>query len=524
MLIHAAKQAVIIRPRDIAAIQTAIPHSRRVTVQGHQMLAIPHRVDETRVLRNLGCRVPSPILSYYDWPRSSEIKAPFLAQRATAAFMTLNPRAHIHNGLGSGKSLATLWAYDYLRSAQLVRSMLVIAPLSTLTPTWAESIEDHFPHLRVVVLYGTKQTRLKLLELPADIYVVNHDGAVVLRDNLAAKREIDVVVVDEIASAARNPRTNRWKAINAIINAKRVPIRWGWGLTGTPIPNEPTDAYGQAKLLTPETAPKYYNKFRDSVMKQVSQFRWVARPEALDVVKQVLTPAIRFSREECVDLPPTTYTDRLVPLSTRQQHAYDEMRTRLVAECAEGKIVAVNEAVKASKLLQIATGVAYDAHGEEHSFDAESRLKEVLALVQASESKTLVFVPFVSAVGLVSNYLESKGVSTERIFGAVSKADRDRAFGLFQHTDMPHVLVCQPAAMSHGLTLTRASTIVWYAPTMSAETYEQANGRITRPGQTYNTLIVHVGGTDIERRIYTRLKHKQSMQGVLLDMIRRDRE
>jgi SNF2 family DNA or RNA helicase len=77
--------------------------------------------------------------------------------------------------------------------------------------------------------------------------------------------------------------------------------------------------------------------------------------------------------------------------------------------------------------------------------------------------------------------------------------------------------------MAHGLTLVKASTILWYAPTTRADVYEQANGRITRPGQKFNTLIVHIWGTAIEKRMYQRLQTKQSMQGILLDMIKEGR-
>jgi SNF2 family DNA or RNA helicase len=106
------------------------------------------------------------------------------------------------------------------------------------------------------------------------------------------------------------------------------------------------------------------------------------------------------------------------------------------------------------------------------------------------------------------------------IFGEVSKTDRDRILGAFQKDTDPQVLIAQPAAMSHGLTLTAASVIVWFAPITSAETYEQANARITRPGQKHNQLIVNIQGTRLEARMYDRLKKKVSLQGALLEMFR----
>ena len=86
------------------------------------------------------------------------------------------------------------------------------------------------------------------------------------------------------------------------------------------------------------------------------------------------------------------------------------------------------------------------------------------------------------------------------------------------------MLVANASTMSHGLTLTAATTIIWYAPVHSNEVYEQACARVRRPGQTRTTVIAHIAGSDIERRVYKRLQDKQSMQGVLLDMMKEGAE
>jgi SNF2 family DNA or RNA helicase len=122
-------------------------------------------------------------------------------------------------------------------------------------------------------------------------------------------------------------------------------------------------------------------------------------------------------------------------------------------------------------------------------------------------------------VHLITKHLRDAGFSVEEIYGDVTKRARHEIFTAFQKTVFPQVIVAQPSAMSHGLTLTASSTIVWYAPITSADTYGQANGRITRPGQTVNTLIVHISATPEERRMFARLKNKERMQGILLDMV-----
>jgi len=150
------------------------------------------------------------------------------------------------------------------------------------------------------------------------------------------------------------------------------------------------------------------------------------------------------------------------------------------------------------------------------------RLSVLKEIIDEAQGKIIVFVPFVSSVRMVAAEL-AKHYSVEFIYGAVSKTDRDRILGDFQKRDDPRVLVAQPGTLSHGLTLTAANTIVWYAPVTSNDIFQQANGRITRPGQKNSQFIITLEGTAVERRIYERLKNKQQMQGLLLDMVQDDR-
>jgi len=114
----------------------------------------------------------------------------------------------------------------------------------------------------------------------------------------------------------------------------------------------------------------------------------------------------------------------------------------------------------------------------------------------------------------------SKTWETREVHGETPKAERDAIFQSFQHSEYPHIIVANPGTMSHGLTLTAATTIVWYAPVHSNDTYEQACARVRRPGQKRSTVIVHIAGSEVERRMYARLKTKQKLQGLLLDMMK----
>lgn len=536
MLVYPSKKALVVRPRNPQQLLTLIPTAKPLTVNGKDFVAVPHRLDEVRVLKNLGMQPPSPIRYHYAWAGSY---APFDAQRQTSEFLTFHPRAYVLNGMGTGKTMAVLWAYDYLRELGHVHKMLVVCPLSTMERTWADEVFKHFPHLDYRVLYGDRKKRLKLLEQDADIYIINHDGLEIIADELAKRTDIDIIVPDEVAQVARNANTDRWRTLNNVVNKQINGTRWCWGLTGTPTPNAPTDAWAQCRLVTPSTVPPYYGRFKDLVMKQVNNFLWIARPNAMEKVYEVMQPSIRFSREQCVDLPPCLFQTRHVNLTTEQGKAYKDMLTKLKFAAANGEVLAVNEAVKASKLVQIACGAAYDVDGNTVELDASPRIDVVKEIVDESEGKVIVFVPFVSAINKVYDelvkHLEGaanavalrlQGLTSdkvEKVYGEISKGERDRIFGAFQRDPSLRVIVAQPAAMSHGLTLTEANTIIWYAPIFSNDTYDQACARITRPGQTRSQLIVNIEGCPIEQKTYERLRNKQKMQGILLSMVEDDR-
>lgn len=477
---------------------------------GRSLLAVPHDASVVKLLRNVGVEAPAPILSYYNWAGDT----PFESQKVTAAVLSMNSRAYVLSSMGVGKTRAALYAAHYLQSIGAAKKVLVVAPLSTLVPVWEREIFGTFEGMNSVVLHGTKKQRLLRLREPSDIYIINHDGVKVLANELAKKR-FDIVIVDELA-AYRNRRTERWKVLKPIIENSK----FAWGLTGSPTPNDPTDAYGQIKLLTPWNAPTSFRGFQQKTMKQITTFKWVPRREANDVVFAAMQPAVRFSLDECHDLPPITHSFRDIDPNAAQKKAYQQLMDEFVLDLKAERLKVVNEGARLNKLLQVGCGFAYNEVGKGQYLDASGRLKLTLEIIEEADGKVIVFAPFKFAVKMLEKVI-SKRYSVAAITGETPKSERDRIFTEFTQSKHPHVIVAHPGCMSHGLTLVQANTIIWYSPTHSAETYSQANARIHRPGQTRHTHIVHIQSLDIERRVYKRLAHRQKVQGVLLDMFRK---
>lgn len=209
-------------------------------------------------------------------------------------------------------------------------------------------------------------------------------------------------------------------------------------------------------------------------------------------------------------------------MTPEQTKAYKDMLAKLHVEYEGGEVLAVNEAVKMSKLVQIACGVVYGAGDQEIVLPNKPRIDELKEIVDQAGSKVIVFVPYKSVVRYVAEEMRQTygEADVAVVTGDVSASKRGEIFKAFQTLGSPRILVAQPAAMSHGLTLTAASTIVWYSAVTSQETYSQANGRITRPGQSRTQFIIHIEGSAVERRIFKRLQDKKKMEGLLLDLIR----
>jgi len=472
-------------------------------------VAAPASLYNLQLLRHLGFPTIQPMDVNYDWPGRY---VPFNAQRVTANFLVVHPRAFVLNDMGTGKTLAALWAADFVMRSNPGVRCLVVAPLSTLERVWADAIyQNLLPRRRCVVLHGSAARRRELLATPADFYIVNYDGVEVLAKDLSARTDIRMAIIDE-ASAYRNRTTERHRLARRILQ----PMDYLWLMTGTPTPNGPTDAYGMAKLVN-NCFGEGWQSYHDRVMQKVSMYKWMPKAGSHAAAHALMQPAVRFAISDCVDLPPCTVQARDVELSPAQAIAYKTMKKDLVLMAAKGPITAQNEAVLRLKLLQISCGAIYGPERAIHHVDAAPRLKALREIMEQCREKIIVFAPFTSVVEMLYRELK-KDYSVRIVNGAISAKDRNDTFSAFQNAEHPRVIIADPGTMSHGLTLTAASMIIWYAPIDRTEIYLQANKRIDRPGQVKTTTIVQLAATPVEREVYRRLEANENLQGLILDL------
>jgi SNF2 family DNA or RNA helicase len=433
----------------------------------------------------------------------------------TAAFLTMHRRAFCFNDPGTGKTMSALWAADYLMKHKYVRRVLVLCPLSIMQSAWMQDINNAVMHRSAIVAHHTQSSRrIEMIQQDYEFVITNYDGLALVAPEINRDGRFDLIIVDE-ANAYKNSTTNRWKALASILK----PETYLWMMTGTPASQSPVDAYGLAKLVNPNGIPKYLSAWRDLTMNKITQFKWAPKPTAAEQVFEALQPAIRFNKAQCLDLPPVVTITRDVPLTPQQSKYYRLLKEQMMVKAAGETISAVNAGVAVNKLLQISCGAAYTDDKEVVEFDASPRLAVLEEVLEETQRKVLIFAMFRTSIDAIAAHLNKKGYRAEQIQGDVSPTKRSQIIHDFQNTDTVRVLVMQPQAAAHGLTLTAADTVVFYGPLMSVEMYTQCIARADRKGQDSDKVtVVHLQSSHIEREMFKAMTNKVGEHALLVNL------
>lgn len=438
----------------------------------------------------------------YSWP-CFQGRKPFSHQKVTVKFLLAHKHALVLNDMGTGKTLSALWACDILLTIKKIRRILIIGPLSTLRTVWFNEIFMNMPHRTAAIAHGSPQKRIAALKSNCPFVIINHDGIKNFEDELI-REQFDVIIIDELTAYKSN--SERTKCMTRLAKSAKAV----WGMTGNLTPNSPLEAYHQCQVVVPESKwlPKYYTQYRDACMVQINEILWVPKPEAPQIVAMVAQPAIRFTRDQCLDLPDTTYQTMENALSPEQQKFYKTMTDAALIETESGDISAVNAAVKMNKLLQISAGAVKNDAGNVIEIGCKERIDMLLELFEETpQRKLVVFATYRASIELLMRELAKAGRKVACIHGDIPQNLRASLIHNFQTGDL-EILILQPQSAAHGITLTASSTIVWFSLIPSNELFEQGNARIVRAGQTRKTFIYMFASTKAERRVATILQNK----------------
>jgi superfamily II DNA or RNA helicase len=515
--------------------------------------AIPRQLQALQVAAYYNLPVP-PIMTdaNYDWPIEPG-KTPLPHQKIYANFTALHPRMMNLGSPGTMKTISTLWAIDFLMLNSVEKfKALIVAPLTILETTWAPALFRNFLGRRsFAILTGDGDRRMKRLEEDVDVYIINHDGIKVgahirrkmdpryprqkrieldgFSAALAARDDIKLVVIDE-AHGFGDPSSGRSGVANMLFGVGKRPMLKQ--LTGTPNATAPTDCYGIAKLSN-NAYGKSWTGFRLETMIKVSEFKWVPQKDGYIKARRLLTPAIRFDLDEIwtegADLP-MTFQRRKVELTEDQKKEMKRLKQELQVVAASGHAIsAANESAARQKLIQLSLGAVYDSEHKAHFINALPRYKELEELIESTSRKVVVFVPITSAVHLVVKYLretwkrKNMPWKCDFINGEV-KAGKERDAVINQFVSDPEFkcVVADPQTATEGINeFVVADTVVWFGATDRAKAWIQGNARVRRPGQKYPSTCFQLVSNKLEEEIFDRLENNTSMQGLMLDAIRK---
>lgn len=386
--------------------------------------------------------------------------------------------------------------------------------------TWTKEKDkwDHTKILRVSPVLGSQAKRIRALNTPADLYIINRENVCWLVDYYKNTWPFDMVVVDE-SSSFKSHKAKRFKALSSMSSHIDRMVE----LTGTPSPNGLNDLWSQVFLLDGgERLGKRYTQFRERYFQPDKRgpagmvYSYEAKPGTEDsILEKISDICISMKSEDYLQLPDVTYHQIPVVLDAKAEKAYRELERKMVLELPEEEEISVTSAAALSnKLLQLANGALYDDdHGvhEVHNCKVEAFME----LIESLQSKpALVFYNFQHDKARILKVLEKSNLRIREL-----KTPKDEDDWNNGEVD---ILLAHPASCAYGLNLQQGGNhVIWFGLTWNYELYTQANKRLHRQGQTEKVIIHHLvcNGTRDED-VMQALERKEDVQNWVMQSLK----
>lgn len=423
-----------------------------------------------------------------------------------------HPKSGVFLDMGLGKTISTLTAIDeLLNTYELIHKVLVIAPVSVAKATWPAEIDkwEHLKGLTYSLVVGNPKQRLEALDKNVDIYITNREQVKWLVDFYRTDWPFDTVVIDE-SSSFKDASTQRFKSLKKVSTKIKRLIE----LTGTPAPNNLMNLWPQIYLMDQgERLGKTVSQFRERYFYAGSKnghivYEWILKPEAEKQIYEKLDDlCVSMKAKDYLKLPPRTDNVIEVEMTAAEQKQYRSMEKDFILELPESDVVAVNAAVLANKLLQMANGCIYDENKKPQLLHNQ-KLDALERIIEDSQGQPiLVFYNYKhDRDRILAKFKEAKDLNIQE--GDVDKWNRG---------EIP-ILLAHPQSAGHGLNLQYGGhLIVWFGLSWSLEYYQQANARLDRQGQTEPVIVHHLvtKGT-MDERVLQVLSKKEKGQNDLL--------
>ena len=442
------------------------------------------------------------------------IPAPYAHQKSTTDFIVKTKTCLITSDPGTGKTRAVLDAHAILGG-----KTLVLAPLSILEAAWGEDIRKFQPQIKYGVAYA-KNRKQVFEDSENEMVITNFEAVNFLQKNTHLIEKFDTVVIDEF-TAFKNRQAKRSKNLSKIISCFTNRI----AMSGTPNSNTILDIWHPAFLVDggARLGTRFYAFRHQACTPKFNGFanEWVDKPGIEEAVANKLSDiSIRYALSDCIDLPDNIVRTVNTKLTPNIQRQYKTLADESVLYTKSGTVNANNAAARVKKLLQLVTGAIYDEDGVVQ-FVHQERYDIVMTLV-SQRAHSLVAFNWRHERDALVEMAQKEGMSYEVIDGTVPAERRKDIVSRYQAGQIK-VLFCHPQSASHGLTLTRASTVIWCSPTYNAEHYQQFNQRIYRAGQTQKTetILIQARGTwepEVYKKLNTKLGRMENLLHILKEV------
>ena len=389
---------------------------------------------------------------------------------------------------GLGKTVITLTAVNTLKYFRWqVSKVLVVAPKTVAEATWSKEAAkwDHLRHLRISVVLGSASKRIKALNTPADVYVINRENIAWLVDYYRQDWPFDMLVLDE-STSFKSWQSKRFRAVKLVRRfCKKVVL-----LTGTPSSKGIMDLWAQIYLLDGGAR----------LGKNITQFRaryfdinthgghfteYKPKEGAESAVLNVISDiCVSMKAEDYLELPDCIEHEIPVVLDDKTQKAYKRFERDLLLDVDGDTITAGTAGVLTSKLLQFCSGAVYDenkkpVHIHDCKIDAYMELLESL-----NGEPCITFYGYQHDKDRILSSLAKSGLRV-RVYAGPEDGD---AWNIGEID----VLLVHPASCAYGLNLQAGGRhIVWFTPNWSFELNDQARCRLWRQGSPYDKIYVH---------------------------------
>ena len=456
------------------------------------------------------------------------IKAePFKHQKEAFDFAMSHADQHgiaLLMSMGCGKSLTAIAAAGALYNAKNIKKALIVCPLS-IVGVWKEEFEKFADFdYKLVILKGNTAKKTELLQKMQgpglQVVVVNYESVWRMEDKILSWSP-DFIIADE-SHRIKTPNTAASKAMHRL----GTKAKYRMILTGTVITNKAIDVFSQYKFVDPTIFGNSFYAFRNKYFDMVGYggYTPVLKESMKDeLMKKLHSIAFRATKADCLDLPPTTDIIRYIELEPKAMSIYRSLVKDSFAELGKSEVTVTNVLTKLLRLSQLTGGFIGNDEGSVCQQVSKSKLEvleDIIDEAVQSGEKLVVIARFIPEIKAIEKLLNKKSILYSIISGEIK--DREEQIRKFQNDPKVSVFIGQVATAGLGITLTAASTMVFYSMDYSMSNFEQTKARIHRAGQQKNcTYIYLIAKGTVDEKVLITLQNKVNLAKNLIDEYRR---